>query len=151
MTISGETIDYGPCAFMDAYNPETVFSSIDRHGRYAYGNQPYIGGWNLARLAESLLPLLHEDEKKALELAQHEISKFSNLYQEQWLAGMRAKLGLFNEEKEDEALIQQLLTMMHKNGEDYTNSFIALTFGHQGENGMFETEEFAEWQAKWQE
>jgi uncharacterized protein YdiU (UPF0061 family) len=151
MTISGETIDYGPCAFMDTYDPETVFSSIDMHGRYAYGNQPYIGGWNLARLAESLLPLLHEEEEKALELAQSEISKFSNMYQEQWLIGMRAKLGLFNEEKEDEALIQQLLTMMHKNGEDYTNTFIALTFGHQDEKGMFGTEEFAEWQAKWQE
>ncbi|MGV2470004.1 protein adenylyltransferase SelO family protein, partial [Bacillus subtilis] len=91
MTISGETIDYGPCAFMDAYDPATVFSSIDRQGRYAYGNQPVIGGWNLARFAESLLPLLHDDEDQAVTLAQDKISVFNDLYHSNWLAGMRAK------------------------------------------------------------
>jgi uncharacterized protein YdiU (UPF0061 family) len=92
MTISGETIDYGPCAFMDTYDPATVFSSIDIQGRYSYGNQPYIGGWNLARFAETLLPLLHEDEKQAVNLAQDAISNYSELYRRNWLAGMRAKL-----------------------------------------------------------
>src|ERR671910_485549 len=81
MTISGETIDYGPCAFMDAYDPATVFSSIDTQGRYAYGNQPYIAGWNLARFAETLLPLLHDNQEQAVKLAQDEISKFTTLYQ----------------------------------------------------------------------
>ncbi len=104
MTISGETIDYGPCAFMDTYDPATVFSSIDREGRYAYGNQPAIAGWNLARFAESLLPLLHEDQENAVKLAQDAISEFMELYHSNWLAGMRAKLGIFHEEKQDEAL-----------------------------------------------
>ena len=98
MTISGETIDYGPCAFMDTYDPATVFSSIDLQGRYAYGNQPHIAGWNLARFAETLLPLLHDDQEQAIKLAQDAISDFSELYQRNWLAGMRAKLGIFNEE-----------------------------------------------------
>ncbi|GAA3326277.1 hypothetical protein GCM10020331_061520 [Ectobacillus funiculus] len=99
MALSGETIDYGPCAFMDTYDPTTVFSSIDVQGRYAYGNQPYIAGWNLARFAEALLPLLHDNEDQAVELAQNELSKFIELYHNTWLRGMRAKLGIFNEEK----------------------------------------------------
>ena len=98
MTISGETIDYGPCAFMDAYDPATVFSSIDIQGRYAYGNQPPIVGWNLARFAEALLPLLHADQEKAIELAQEAISQYPEHYDSNWLSGMRAKLGIFNEE-----------------------------------------------------
>jgi uncharacterized protein YdiU (UPF0061 family) len=97
MAICGETIDYGPCAFMDVYDPETVFSSIDRKGRYAYGNQPHIAQWNLARLAEALLPLLQEDEKLAIEKANEAIHRFQSRFQRHWLAGMRSKLGLFNE------------------------------------------------------
>src|SRR5690625_2015869 len=92
MTISGETIDYGPCAFMDTYDPATVFSSIDYHGRYAYGNQPRIAAWNLARFAESLLPLLDDDENRAVELAEDVISSFFSTYKNYWLSGMRAKL-----------------------------------------------------------
>ncbi|MED4462706.1 protein adenylyltransferase SelO [Metabacillus fastidiosus] len=151
MTISGETIDYGPCAFMDTYDPKTVFSSIDRQGRYAYGNQPYIGGWNLARLAESLLPLLHDEEEKALEIAQETISDFPALYETYWLAGMRAKLGIFNEEKEDQALIGELLTMMEKHNADYTNTFRALTVDKQEGTALFESKEFTEWHKRWQE
>ena len=128
MTISGETIDYGPCAFMDTYDPATVFSSIDIQGRYAYGNQPNIVGWNLARFAETLIPLLHADESEAVKLAQDAISDFPEQYQSNWLSGMRAKLGLFNEEKEDESLIEDLLRMMKKHHADYTNTFRALTF-----------------------
>ncbi|GGA67652.1 hypothetical protein GCM10008025_09360 [Ornithinibacillus halotolerans] len=98
ITISGETIDYGPCAFMDTYNPETVFSSIDREGRYAYGNQPKIGAWNLAAFADALLPLIHDVEDKAIEIAQHALLDFSRQFEFNWTSGMRAKLGLTIEE-----------------------------------------------------
>ncbi|MFY0783062.1 protein adenylyltransferase SelO [Peribacillus simplex] len=150
MTISGETIDYGPCAFMDAFDPATVFSSIDTQGRYAYGNQPVIGGWNLARFAESLLPLLHDDEDQAVTLAQDKISVFNDLYHANWVAGMRAKLGIFNEETQDEALINGILSMMKKHGADYTNTFRALTFNTMEETVLFGTPEFAQWQELWQ-
>lgn len=151
MTISGETIDYGPCAFMDTYDPATVFSSIDTHGRYAYGNQPLIGGWNLARFAESLIPLLHEDEDQAVELAQHEISKYMGLYEGYWLAGMRSKLGLFDEEEEDKSLIDELLKLMQENRADYTNTFRALTLNELVGNPLFGKEEFKQWFEKWQQ
>jgi serine/tyrosine/threonine adenylyltransferase len=152
MTISGETIDYGPCAFMDTFDPATVFSSIDRQGRYAYGNQPPIAGWNLARFAETLLPLLHEEEEESLQLAQDAISEFPKLYHADWLKGMRAKLGLFNEEEEDKALIEELLGMMHKQEADYTNTFRALTFeDKQGDSELFASQEFAQWNERWQE
>ncbi|CAM4016022.1 protein adenylyltransferase SelO [Mesobacillus zeae] len=150
MAISGETIDYGPCAFMDTYDPATVFSSIDRDGRYAYGNQPIIGGWNLARFAESLLPLLHDDEEEAVKIAQDEISKYMDLYRQHWLAGMRAKLGIFNEEKQDQSLIEDLLTMMQKHRADYTNTFLALTFNQPEDKPLFKNEEYAKWHQEWQ-
>ena len=150
MTISGETIDYGPCAFMDSYDPATVFSSIDIQGRYAYGNQPYIGGWNLARFAETLLPLLHEDEEQAVELAQKEMESFTKLYHSNWLAGMRTKLGLSNEEAEDEDLVKDLLSIMQKHHADYTNTFRALTLGTLEDTALFGTSEFHEWNERWQ-
>ena len=150
MTLSGETIDYGPCAFMDAYDPATVFSSIDIHGRYAYGNQPNIAAWNLARFAETLLPLLHENEEQAIKLAEEAISDFAELYHRNWLAGMRAKLGLFNEEPEDESLIESLLSMMQKYRADYTNTFRALTFDKPEDTALFDTTEFAQWNELWQ-
>jgi len=150
VTISGETIDYGPCAFMDTYDPATVFSSIDSKGRYAYGNQPYIAGWNLARFAETLIPLLHDNEEKAVELAQDAISNFNELYHNNWLAGMRAKLGIFNEEPQDETLIESLLSMMQKYGADYTNTFCALTFHKFSNMALFDTESFATWNELWQ-
>lgn len=151
MAISGETIDYGPCAFMDAYDPSTVFSSIDIHGRYAYGNQPNIAAWNLARFAETLLPLLHINQNEALKLAQNEISNFSNLYKYNWLSGMRTKLGIFNEELEDEYLIEDLLNMMQKYGADYTNTFRALTSDKIEDIVLFGKEEFDKWYKLWQE
>jgi len=150
MTISGETIDYGPCAFMDTYDPATVFSSIDRQGRYAYGNQPYIAGWNLARLAETLLPVLHDNQEQAVQLAQDEISHFMELFQGNWLAGMRAKLGIFNEEEQDESLVDNLLTMMQKYKVDYTNTFRALTFDKPEDTDLVETSEFKQWYEQWQ-
>lgn len=150
MALSGETIDYGPCAFMDTYDPATVFSSIDLQGRYAYGNQPRIAEWNLSRFAETLLPLLDVDQTQAVKLAQDSISDFAKLYHSNWLAGMRAKLGLLNEETEDESLIEGLLTMMQKYRADYTNTFRALTFDRPEDTVLFSTSEFAQWHEQWQ-
>lgn len=148
MTISGETIDYGPCAFMDVYDPKTVFSSIDAQGRYAYENQPRIGGWNLARFAEALLPLLHEEQEKAVEIAQEALYEYSGLHKSHWLAGMRAKLGIFNEEKEDEALIDELLGLMKEHQADFTNTFRALTI-NKAEDALSGKPEFEAWRGKW--
>ncbi|WP_219837250.1 YdiU family protein [Paenibacillus sp. R14(2021)] len=150
MTISGETIDYGPCAFMDAYDPATVFSSIDSQGRYAYGNQPQIAAWNLARFAESLLPVLAEDEEQAVRLAEDVIADYTALYHQHWLSGMRAKLGLFNEEEQDEKLIEQLLVMMQTHRADYTNTFRALTDGKQEDTVLADDPEFTLWLESWQ-
>ena len=145
MALSGETIDYGPCAFMDAYNPDTVFSSIDTYKRYAYKNQPEIAVWNLSRFAETLVPLINDNHEQAIKLAQEAVTEFYELYHNHWSSGMRSKLGIFNEEAEDEALIEELLNLIHKNNEDYTNTFIKLTFG---DTLMYEG--FKEWHNKWQ-
>ncbi|MBM7866038.1 YdiU family protein [Heliobacterium gestii] len=150
MAISGETIDYGPCAFMNAFDPATVFSSIDRQGRYAYGNQPVIAGWNLARFAETLLPLLHDDEEQAVEIAQEAVTAFVPLYQRHWLSGMRAKLGLFNEETEDPSLIEGLLTLMQAHRADYTNTFRALSLEKPDDTPLFEKPDFTQWHEQWQ-
>ncbi|MCR8842124.1 YdiU family protein [Paenibacillus sp. SC116] len=150
MAISGETIDYGPCAFMDRYDPATVFSSIDRDGRYAYGNQPRIGAWNLARLAEALLPLIHDDEEQAIAMAEDAIADFIELYHVNWLEGMRAKLGIFNEELEDSSLIEGLLSMMKKYEADFTNTFRALTLQQPEASALFSSSEYAEWHEQWQ-
>jgi len=150
MTISGETIDYGPCAFMDEYDPETVFSSIDLQGRYAYGNQPKIAAWNLVRFAETLLPLLHDDQAEAIGLAQEAISEFPRRYHARWLSGMRAKLGMFGQESEDEDLIEGLLQMMRTHHADYTNTFRALTLNISEETSLFGSPEFLKWHALWQ-
>ncbi|NYF24401.1 YdiU family protein [Sporosarcina sp. JAI121] len=149
MTISGETIDYGPCAFMDTYDPATVFSSIDIQGRYAYGNQPNIAGWNLARFAETLIPLLHEDYAEGAKLAQDAITDYPEQYHSNWLAGMKAKLGIGNDEVEDESLIDGLLTIMEKYHADYTNTFRALTFDKLEDIALFGTPEFAQWHELW--
>ena len=151
MAISGETIDYGPCAFMDKYDPETVFSSIDVNGRYAYGNQPKIAAWNLARFAESLLTILNNDKNESVKLAQNEISKFITLYNENYLSGMRAKLGIFNEEENDEILINQLLNIMKKYNADYTNTFRSLTMDKTEDTELYGKEEFNNWYKMWQE
>lgn len=150
MAVSGETIDYGPCAFMDIYDPDTVFSSIDTHGRYAYGNQPSIAAWNLARFAETLLPLLHDDQQQAVEIAQGAVSVFGELYHRHWLSGMRSKLGIFNEEPEDESLIEDLLGLMQRYHADYTNTFRAFTLDELRGSALFESVEFAEWSELWQ-
>jgi len=121
--LSGETIDFGPCAFMDWYDPATTFSAIDELGRYAYGNQPTIAQWNLARFAETLLPLLDPNPERALELANEAISAFSSRFQDHWLAGMRAKLGLVRNQEGDLELARALLRAMHENAADFTLTF----------------------------
>jgi uncharacterized protein YdiU (UPF0061 family) len=127
MTISGETIDYGPCAFMDAFDPGTVFSSIDHAGRYAYGNQPQIALWNLARLAEALLPLLGSETDAAIAAATDVLQTFPKRYQGNWDRGMRAKLGLPDGGEQVSALIGDLLELMHVQRVDYTSTFRALS------------------------
>jgi uncharacterized protein YdiU (UPF0061 family) len=122
-SIAGETIDYGPCAFMDAYHPETVFSSIDHGGRYAYGHQPRIANWNLARFGETLLPLLADDSAAALAIANESLSAFQTLYAHALIAGMRRKLGLLAEEEGDGALAQDLLNVMQDGQADFTLAF----------------------------
>ena len=149
MAISGETIDFGPCAFMDTYHPSTVFSSIDTQKRYSFENQPKMAVWNLSRFAETLLPLLHEDENKAISLGQQEVSKFRRLYHDNWLAGMRAKLGLYNNEEQDEILFNDLLKVMQNQDSDYTNTFRALTLGLP-EHELSSEAEFQQWNESWQ-
>ena len=129
MALSGETIDYGPCAFMDAYDPATVFSSIDHAGRYAYGNQPPIAQWNLTRLAEAMLPLFDDDGDRAIARVTPSLSRFPDLFEEYWLSGMRSKLGLFTQEPDDKALVDDLLAWMKRRSADFTNVFRALSNG----------------------
>jgi len=129
MALSGETIDYGPCAFMDAYDPATVFSSIDIGGRYAYGNQPAIAQWNLARLAEAMLPLFDSNVDGAVERAIAAVNRFPSLFERHWLDGMRAKLGLFTSEPDDAELVNDLLVWMQRRSADFTNTFRSIATG----------------------
>ncbi len=149
MAISGETIDYGPCAFVDAYDPETVFSSIDRYGRYAFSHQPRIAQWNLACLAEAMLGLLHEKPEKAFELAKEAVEAFPARYQQHWLAVMGAKLGLSKATEEDQPLIDGLLDWMHRNHADFTNTFRLLSSENALMQAPFEDCDFVTWHAAW--
>ncbi|HPU50012.1 MAG TPA: YdiU family protein [Burkholderiaceae bacterium] len=159
MTLSGETIDYGPCAFMDQYDPETVFSSIDTGGRYAYGNQPLIARWNLARLAETLLPLLGPDPERAVALATAVIDAFPARYEHHWLAVMRAKLGLSGEAPDDAALAGDFLALLDAQQVDFTQAFRRLSDAadsglpgaDEGWRAMFADAGAAnDWLARWQ-
>jgi serine/tyrosine/threonine adenylyltransferase len=154
MAISGETIDYGPCAFMDAYDPATVFSSIDRSGRYAYGNQPGIGHWNLARLAETLLPLIDDDTDRAIAAATEVVQSYPDRFRGHWLAGMRAKLGLRGERPQDGELADELLALMHAQRVDFTGGFRALSALARGEaeparSRFAAPAEFDAWTERW--
>ncbi len=157
MTISGETIDYGPCAFMEAYEPETVFSSIDFWGRYAYGNQPVIAAWNLARFAEALLPLFSEDTDEALRWAEESFSRFQASYDARWAAGMRAKLGLSAgiDGTVVTSLTDELLSLLAESEVDYTSFFRNLGQAARGKaepaRGLFiDLARFDRWTARWQ-
>ena len=151
MSIAGETIDYGPCAFMDIYDPKTVFSSIDKLGRYAYCNQPIITKWNLSRFAECLIPLIDGDQDKAIKLATEVIDTFEKKYEEKWLGMMRSKIGLADEDEKDKFLILDLLTWMHKNKVDYTNTFCHLMSFQTQNDIVYENNEFSDWKKRWQE
>ena len=151
MTISGETIDYGPCAFMDAYDPETVFSSIDHNGRYAYFNQPGIAKWNLARFAETLLPLIDKNKDKAIKIVTEIINNFGEIYKKNWLEMMRKKLGLIEKKNNDEKLINDLLSLLHEQKADYTNTFCSLMNEDVQNDKIFNNKEFIDWHQKWKE
>jgi uncharacterized protein YdiU (UPF0061 family) len=156
MTISGETIDYGPCAFMEAYDPNTVFSSIDSWGRYAYANQPAAAGWNLARFAETLLPLIDEDTERAIELAQETLGTFADRYEAARLGGMRAKLGVTDDVDDAvvTALAGDLLDLLHTSHVDYTSFFVDLGRAARGDaepvRGLFiDLAGFDAWLTRW--
>ncbi len=150
MTLSGETIDYGPCAFLDTYHAETVFSSIDRNGRYAYGNQARIAGWNLARLAESLLPLIHDNESEAIKLASQALNEYQHLHETQWLNMMRHKIGITDTDNaNDNALITELLRWMQAENADYTNTFNLLSADNQPHAGIYTQPAFKQWHHQW--
>jgi len=151
MAISGETIDYGPCAFMDVYDPQTVFSSIDQLGRYAYFNQPMITKWNLARFAECLLPLIDKNKDKAIEIATETVNSFEKNYEFKWLNMMRDKLGLFGEDPKDQVLILDLLTWMHQNKADYTNTFCFLMNEKIEKSEIYNNENFLIWKKRWKD
>ena len=150
MSIFGETIDYGPCAFMNIYDPKTVFSSIDRGGRYAFGNQPDILYWNLIVLVNALLPLLSNDKKKSIDLGSSIIDKFSQIFTEKWYNMMLMKLGISNRDNDDKELVDLLLEMMIKFKSDYTNTFAALTLGIEPEDSsLLSSDEFKFWKKRW--
>ncbi|WP_435087699.1 protein adenylyltransferase SelO [Candidatus Pelagibacter bacterium nBUS_29] len=149
MTISGETIDYGPCAFMNQYDPKTVFSSIDKFGRYSFSNQPPITKWNLARFAECLIPLINKDEDTAITLATETIDNFQNIYEQKWLNMMRDKLGLYGNDINDKKLINNLLNWMEKNKADYTNTFCYL-MNVKINDQIYKDEYFIKWCKEWQ-
>jgi uncharacterized protein YdiU (UPF0061 family) len=156
MTISGETIDFGPCAFLDEYNPMKVFSSIDRQGRYAYRNQPGIGQWNIARLAEALVPLIDADEEKAVEAANAVLKAFGDTFQAHWIEVFRAKLGLVTARDGDGDLVQGLLSAMEENEADFTRTFRALCNAAEGHDDdllacFADTAKLQEWLPKWNE
>ena len=138
MTISGETIDYGPCAFMDAFNPETVFSSIDHQGRYAYGNQPMIGQWNLARLAEAIVYLFDDDTDAAVKMATDVLVSFNERFHGYWLSGMRAKLGFDDSQEGDVEIVNDLLAMLHAERVDFTSFFRALSRSLRGDSSRLD-------------
>ncbi len=149
MTVSGETIDYGPCAFMDVYDPNTVFSSIDQYGRYAYYNQPRIAKWNLERFAECLLPLIDSNKDKSLEMAKEVLNEFPERYKKLWLEMMKNKLGLDGEQNSDQDLIIELLTWMHEQKADYTNTFCFLMNKLNLDKSIYKNESFSRWKSKW--
>ena len=147
--ISGEGLDYGPCAFMDTYHPNTVFSSIDREGRYAYANQPYIGSWNLARLAETLLPLLADTQEKAVDIANKLLNDYTETYKEAYFTGLAHKIGLYVRKDGDDALTDELLRLMMETEADFTNTFRALTLGDTEALAFANQDDGKAWLAAW--
>jgi uncharacterized protein YdiU (UPF0061 family) len=149
MAVSGETIDYGPCAFLNAYDPATVYSSIDRGGRYAFGNQPNIAHWNLARFAETLVPLIDPDTDRAVEAAVAVLTEFPARFEGYWLAGMRQKLGLRTDDPGDPELVRSLLAWMQRTKADFTNTFRDLSADGSPAGGPYDDPDFRAWVGRW--
>ena len=149
ITLSGETIDYGPCAFMNQYNPKQVFSSIDYSGRYSFINQSRLMQWNLARFAETLIPLISDDKQKSIVLATNVIEEFDDIFNQKWLNMMKKKLGLFGVFDEDKKIIDDLLFLMEKYSIDYTNTFSHLTSQNFPKNKFFNSRDFKNWNLRW--
>ena len=157
-SISGETIDYGPCAFMDNYDPNTVFSSIDHHGRYAYGNQPNIAQWNIACLGQCLLPLINPERNKAIEIVEKILDNFEDTFRKYWLNGMYKKIGLLEDKKNNRTLLDELLQLMGKDSSDFTLTFRYLSniVEEENNNSLFKQQflsknEIDSWLVKWKE
>lgn len=148
-SISGETFDYGPCAFMNRYHPHTVFSSIDSNGRYAFSNQPQIIKWNLSRLAEALLPIIHEDKETAVQIAQRTIDSFDDLWDKEYNRMMLRKIGIVQEQSDDLELINELLQCMYVEHADYTNTFAALSNDFNWKKSPFQSATLKTWYEKW--
>ena len=151
MLISGESIDYGPCAFMDVYHPHTVFSSIDHMGRYSYGNQPQMAQWNVARFAESILPLIDKDLNRSVNIVNDVLTSFSDIYQSKWLEMMCCKLGIADYSQKDESMVNELLDYMKINKLDYTHTFYDLTYNKKLTGKVYEKPDFLMWYKKWQD
>ena len=149
MSIGGETFDYGPCAFMNAYDPNTVFSSIDTGGRYAFGNQPRMAYWNLTRFADALLPLIHSETTDAIKLAEDALNSFPALYEKKWLWMMGGKTGFKNPSDPEKKLIIELIQWMQQNNADYTNTFLVLQSDIPSPSDLYSQDIFTEWYSKW--
>ncbi|WCL47752.1 protein adenylyltransferase SelO [Leptospira sp. GIMC2001] len=149
MSIAGETIDYGPCAFMNSYDPKTVFSSIDRQGRYAFGSQPAIAQWNLACFANAILPLLHTNNDEAIELARSVLDSYADSFDQKYWQMMGLKIGIPNLSEKDRSLVENLRLWMEKNQADYTNTFLALESKDYPENSLYLDIEFLNWKKEW--
>ena len=150
MSIAGETLDYGPCAFINTYNPKTVFSSIDRYGRYAFGNQHKMAYWNLSVFAGTILPFIESDKDKAVKLVKNILNQFPNQYSNKWYKMMYNKLGIINPIQEDQILIKDLLILMESYKADYTNTFSSLTFNNPYKDSLFISNQFKKWRKRWE-
>ncbi len=149
MSICGETIDYGPCAFMNRYNPNTVFSSIDKNGRYSFGNQPNVLHWNLAVFADALIPAISNDEKKSIKIIREKLDNFSLLFSNNWYDMMYKKLGILKPIEKDKILVDSLLELMDSYKADYTNTFAALSLNVNLDNSLFKSSKFRKWSEEW--
>ena len=149
MSVSGETIDYGPCAFMNTYKPNTVFSSIDKNGRYSFENQANILYWNLTIFANTLVPIISDNQKKSITLIKEKLNDFSSLFYNNWYNMMYKKIGIFKPIKKDKILVDSLLELMNNYKADYTNTFAALTLDDVSDDTLFKSNKFKKWQKEW--
>jgi len=151
MSISGETIDYGPCAFMNTYKPNTVFSSIDKNGRYSFENQPNILHWNLTVFANTLIPIISENKEKSIALIKEKLNEFPSIFSNNWYNMMYKKLGILKPIEKDKILVDSLLELMNNYKADYTNTFAALTLDDVSNDVLFTSNKFKKWQKKWKD